>query len=120
MTFKLDGERRGKVEARTHEATGVTVHFRRLGFVEKSKLIGNVGGRVGDLIEALAERCVQKWDGVLMPDGNPAPYSPAALDAVAEQCPDFGAWFNDALLDVSGIGADDAGKVEPPPASATG
>jgi hypothetical protein len=96
---------RPAIEARTHEASGVSVTFRRLGFVQKTRLAGDVGNSIGELFFALMQPGVgvQSWDGVLMPDGQPLPYSVKALDSVAEQVPGFGPWFNDNLLEVTGF-----------------
>ena len=96
----------------THEPTGVTVTFKRIGHAQRTKLMASAAGDMGIVCEELMKQGigVLTWEGVERSDGNAMPYSVAALDAVVRQEPSFGAWFNDNLLAANGwdlVGGDD-------------
>jgi len=104
---------------RTHEPTGVTVHFRKLGHMERSQLAANTLGDFGLLLGELARPGVgvAKWEGVerevKVGDSTTKaalPYSIEALDQAAEASPEFGAWFNNQLLDVHGLVVEGGGE----------
>lgn len=128
MTFQLQA-RKPKTEPRTHEPTGVTVHFKRIGHLERTRIAGEAFGNPGLVIRLLAEPGVgvHRWEGVKAEDGKDAPYTLSNVDAAAEAEPSFGEWFNDTLLEFHGWirnshgqveeSADEAGKSEPPSTS---
>jgi len=104
MTLKLK-DPKPRTETHTHEPTDVKVTFKRLGHTERTRLLGKYsvgGGRIeyGGVVAEACEPgvCVHHWEGVEGPDGQPVPYSLAALDWVTENVTDFGAWFNDHIL----------------------
>lgn len=103
------------ISVRKHEPTGVTVHFRKLGHMQRSQLAAQTLGDFGLLLGELARPGVgvAKWEGVereiRVGEGVTKavlPYSVEALDQAAEADPDFGAWFNNQLLDVQGLMAE--------------
>ncbi len=109
--MKLNAEHK-QTTTLTHEPTGITVTFKRLGHTQRTKLLANSNGGMGGVFVELAQQGVGvlKWEGVETPDGNAAPYSVRALDAVVHQEPAFGPWFNDELLKANGFdlsGGDD-------------
>ncbi len=109
--MKLDSDAK-QTTTLTHEPTGITVTFKRIGHTDRTRLLAGSNGDMGLVFIELAQQGVgvHTWEGVELPDGNPVPYSPASLDAVVAQEPGFGPWFNDELLRANGFdftGGDD-------------
>lgn len=108
-------EPKPRTEKQTHEPSGVTVDFKRVGHTARTKLMGAcrtpAGGMdIGALIMAAAEPGVgvHSWSGVEGPGGEAIPYSLKTLDWVVENVPTFGGWFNDHLLRMCGLAKDEA------------
>lgn len=90
---------RDTTETRTHEPTGVSVTFRRIGHVDRVRLFAASTG-VADIVEQLLAPGVGivAWSGVQNAEGDDVPYSLQTLEQAVDAAPDFGGWLNDELL----------------------